>query len=125
MPLLQDDKDSEPEEPYEFEEGQESVAKLVHLVCHKANFDVYYEILLKFKRVFVKGGIKRMKYSIPALCFALFKLSNELTNGVQQNWSQGFSEGEEQQVQQEDDEPQIKLQKVDHKKIYKLLHELI
>jgi len=33
---------------------------------------------MKFKRIFVKGGIKRMKYSIPALCFALFRLSNEL-----------------------------------------------
>lgn len=54
------------------------MAKLVHLVYHKTNVDVYYELLLKFKRVFVKGGIKRMKYSIPALCFAVFRLSNEM-----------------------------------------------
>lgn len=78
MPLLQDDKDSEPEEPYEFEEGQENVAKLIHLVYHASNLDLYYEILMKFKRVFIKGGNKRMKYTIPALCFALFRLSNEL-----------------------------------------------
>ena len=78
MPLLQDDKDNEPEEPYEFEEGQENVAKLIHLVQHKTNLDLYFEILLKFKRIFVKGGIKRMKYSLPALVFALFRLSNEL-----------------------------------------------
>ena len=30
---------------------------------------------MKFKRVFAKGGIKRMKYSMPALVFALFQLS--------------------------------------------------
>ena len=75
MPLLQDDKDSGEEEPYEFEEGQEAVAKLVHLVYHKTNIDLYYEILMKFKRIFVKGGIKRMKYSLPAMIFSLFRLS--------------------------------------------------
>lgn len=79
MPLLQDDKDSSEEEPYEFEEGQEAVAKLVHLVYHKTNIDLYFEILMKFKRVFVKGGIKRMKYSLPAMIFSLFRLSHELT----------------------------------------------
>jgi hypothetical protein len=51
------------------------VAKLVHLVFHKSNIDLYFEILMKFKRVFVKGGIKRMKYSLPALIFSLFRLS--------------------------------------------------
>ena len=40
---------------------------------------MYYEILMKFKRIFVKGGIKRMRYSIPALIFSLFRLSNELS----------------------------------------------
>lgn len=67
------------EEPYEFEEGQEAVSKLVHLVYHRTNIDMYYEILMKFKRIFVKGGIKRMRYSIPALIFSLFRLSNELS----------------------------------------------
>lgn len=80
MPLLQDDKDSSQEEPYEFEEGQEAVAKLVHLVKHPRNLDLYFEILMKFKRVFVKGGVKRMRYTCPALIFALFRLSNEITN---------------------------------------------
>jgi vacuolar protein sorting-associated protein 35 len=79
MPLLQDDKDSGQEEPYEFEEGQEAVAKLVHLVKAR-NLDLYFEILMKFKRIFVKGGVKRMKYSCPALIFALFRLSMELLN---------------------------------------------
>ncbi len=34
MPLLVDDKDSEAEELYEFEEGQTNVAKLIHQVYH-------------------------------------------------------------------------------------------
>ena len=76
LPLLQDDKDSAGvEEPYEFEEGQEAIAKLVHLVNHKTSCDMYFEILMKFKRVFVKGGVKRMKYTLPPLIFALFRLS--------------------------------------------------
>lgn len=80
MPLLQDDKDSGEEDPYEFEEGQEAVAKLVHLVNGgaRANLDLHLETLMKFKRVFVKGGIKRMKYSVPATVFSLFRLSHEL-----------------------------------------------
>lgn len=84
MPLLQDDKDSAAEEPYEFEEGQEAVAKLVHLVFHPRNLDLYFEILMKFKRVFVKGGVKRQKYSCPALIFALFRLSNSMVAAQQQ-----------------------------------------
>lgn len=120
MPLLQDDKDSEEEEPYEFEEGQEAVAKLLHLVYHKTNIDLYYEILMKFKRVFVKGGIKRMKHSLPALIFSLFKLSMELINRPEQH--------EDEQIEEakgDEDEPQIKLVKVDQHKIFKQVHELI
>jgi vacuolar protein sorting-associated protein 35 len=120
MPLLQDDKDSEAEEPYEFEEGQEAVAKLIHLAYHKTNSDIYFEILLKFKREFVKGGVKRMKYTIPALCFALFKLSFELT--LRESMSTGV---EEEEIKTEGDEPQLKLAKVDQNKIFKLVHELI
>ena len=84
MPLLQDDKDSTAEEPYEFEEGQEAVSKLVHLVYHPKNLDLYFEILMKFKRVFVKGGVKRLKYTCPALIFALFRLSNHMVASQQQ-----------------------------------------
>lgn len=80
MPLLIDDKDSGEEDPYEFEEGQESVAKMLHLIYHKNNCDIYYELLMKLKRIFIKGGTKRMKYTIPALIFNLLKLSMELLN---------------------------------------------
>ena len=83
MPLLQDDKDlsaqETKEEPYEFEEGQEHVGRLLSLIRNRDNLDMHYEIIMKFKRIFVKGGINRMKYTIPTLIFALFRLSSMLT----------------------------------------------
>ncbi len=95
------------------------MAKLVHLVFHKTNLDMYFEILMKFKRVFVKGGIKRMKYSLPALIFSLFRLSQEIVNRPP-------SDGNEEEVkEEEDDTPQIKLVKVDQVKIFKCVAELI
>lgn len=47
-PLTKDDQDGGKEESYEFEEGQESVARLVSLVWHQSNNNIYYELLLKF-----------------------------------------------------------------------------
>jgi hypothetical protein len=76
MPLLEEEKGAPAEEPYEFEEGQEAVAKLVHLVRHPTNLDLYFDILMKLKRVFVKGGVNRLKYTSPALIFALYRLSS-------------------------------------------------
>jgi vacuolar protein sorting-associated protein 35 len=123
MPLLADDKDSEAEEPYEFEEGQDNVAKLIHLVYHKTNHDLYFEILLKFKRIFVKGGIKRMKYTIPSLVFAILKLSQEM---VKKMHSQQIEQQEEEKTTETDaDELPLKLPKVDHNKLFKLIHELV
>ena len=75
------------------------------MVYHKANIDLYYEILMKFKRVFVKGGIKRMKYTVPALVFSLFRISMELLNRPQ-------SEEETEEIKDENGLV-VKLQKVD------------
>ena len=74
-PLLCDDEQGGKEESYEFEEGQESVARLVGLVWHNSSNDFYFELLLRFKKVFVKGGIKRMKYTVPALIFSIIRLT--------------------------------------------------
>ena len=124
MPLLEDDKDSGQEEPYEFEEGQEAVAKLVHLVYHPKNIDLYFEILLKFKRVFVKGGVKRLKYTCPALIFALFRLSMEIV--ARQSGAVPYQEVEEVKGDPDDeDELPVKLTKVDQVRIFKLVTELI
>ena len=74
-PLLVDDEQGGREEPFEFEEGQECVARLIHMIAHKSNADRYYDLLSRFKRVFSRGGISRQKYTYPALCFALIRLS--------------------------------------------------
>lgn len=58
-PLLVDDEHGNKEEPYEFEEGQECVARILHMLCHKTKADVYYDLLLRFKKVFAQGGITR------------------------------------------------------------------
>ena len=80
-PLLGDDDSGGKEETYEMEEGQESVARLIHMVSHPSSHDIYYDLLMKFKKIFVKGGPKRMKYTVPALVFALINLSQDISNG--------------------------------------------
>lgn len=77
-PLLADDESGK-EESYEFDEGQENVARLVHLVSHSTSVGAYFDLVLRLKKVFLKGGIKRMKYTIPALVFNLIRLSNFLS----------------------------------------------
>jgi len=77
-PLLSDDSEGGKEEPYEFEEGQEAVARILHLLYHRTDNSAYFELLMKFKKVFAKGGIKRQKYTTPALIFALIRLSQAI-----------------------------------------------
>jgi len=74
-PLLIDDEQGGHEEPFEFEEGQECVSRLIHMIANKTNADKYYDLLTRFKRVFSKGGKNRQKYTYPALVFALIRLS--------------------------------------------------
>ena len=50
----------------------------MNLVWHSCNNDIYYELLLKFKKVFLKGGIKRMKYTVPSLVFSVIRLTQTL-----------------------------------------------
>ena len=74
---------------------------------------------MKFKRVFVKGGVKRMKYSVPSLIFSLFRLSSELLHRPP-------NEGEqEEEYKGDEDELPMKLAKVDHNKIFRCVSELI
>ena len=72
-PLMRDDEEGEDDtEPYEFEEEQESVAKMLQLIWNE-DLDLYYEILQRFKKELVQGGIKRMKYTLPSYIFNLYK----------------------------------------------------
>ena len=58
MPLLADDKEQGKEDSYEFEEGQNAICKLTNLV-HTPHHDMWYSLLLKLKKVFLKGGANR------------------------------------------------------------------
>jgi hypothetical protein len=116
MPLLSNSKEGEEEEPYEFEEGQEAVSKLLHLVYHKSNNDIYFENLSKFKKVISKGGNKRQKYTVPPLIFSLLKLSNEIVVRAQ-NPPEVDTTGE-----QDITSPLIK---IDHARIFKEVQGLI
>lgn len=99
------------------------MAKLVHLVYHPKNLDLYFEILMKFKKVFVKGGVKRLKYTCPALIFALYKLSMEIA--ARQASQLQYQEVEEVKTHDDEDEIPMKLTKIDQVRIFKLVAELI
>ena len=72
-PLLKDDEEMEEEpESYEFEEEQQSVSKLIHLI-YNDDLDVYYELLQLIKKEIIQGGEKRMRYTLPSFIFNLFK----------------------------------------------------
>ena len=45
------------------------------MIYHKSNNDIYFDLLMKFKKIFQKGGIKRQKYTYPALIFSLIRLT--------------------------------------------------
>jgi len=112
MPLLQDDKDAgAKEDPYEFEEGQNSISKLVQLVVNPGN-DLWYSLILKLKKVFLKGGQNRMSYTMPALIFALFKLSAQIESGAGGGDAVADDTGKQ-------------LVKVDQLKVFKVVNELV
>lgn len=74
-PLLIDDEQGGREEPFEFEEGQECVARIIHMIAHKTDANIYYDLLLRFKKIFARGGLNRQKYTYPALFFSLIRLT--------------------------------------------------
>lgn len=73
---------------------------------------MWYALLLKFKKIFLKGGADRMKFTLPALIFSLFKLSANV---------EAAGPATEATV----DEDGMQLMRVDQAKIFKAVHELI
>ena len=73
---------------------------------------MWYALLLKFKKIFLKGGADRMKFTLPALVFSLFKLSAQIE-------MRGVS------TEPTVDEDGMQLVRVDHNKIFKAVHELV
>jgi vacuolar protein sorting-associated protein 35 len=119
-PLIKDDEDIEEEpEAYEFEEEQESVAKLIHLL-YNDDLDTYYGILQRIKKELVQGGIKRMKYTIPSFIFNLFKFIYALDELITKHKEKDnpktieFSEDEDNEIEKGKipELPTITIQKV-------------
>ena len=126
-PLLVDDEQGGKEEPYEFEEGQESVARILHMVSHRTSNDIYFDLLMKFKKIFVKGGIKRQKYTYPALVFSLIRLTwiiNDREVNPDQPQYALQEESKDDQGEEEEEEP-VPSVKVTQKKIFMIITELI
>ena len=48
------------------------------MIYHAGSVDAYYDLLLRFKRIYAKGGKQRQKYTYSALIFALIRLSQEI-----------------------------------------------
>jgi len=79
--LLEDSPDSVDSDAYQFEYEMQNVAKLIYLVSDSdpVNMISMYSLL---KEIFSKGGLKRMKYTIPPLISAYLLLTSKLSYGL-------------------------------------------
>lgn len=71
---------------------------------------------MKFKKVFLKGGPKRMKYTIPALVFSLIKLTSDI-------FYNHFGNVQYEETKETEEEPLV--HKVTYKKIFADIMSLI
>lgn len=88
--LLEDSPDSFETEPIEFEYEMQNVAKLIYLV-NETNVNLIITMYSQLKSIFFKGGIKRMKYTIPPLISAYLLLIAKLSYGF---WATSNTEEE-------------------------------
>lgn len=84
-PLLFDTKDSEGEDAYEFEDEQNTMAKLPHLV-KTSDLDAHYRILGLLKQRYSQGGDKRMKFTYPSIIFSFANFAR-LLHKSEQSWN--------------------------------------
>ncbi len=64
-------------DPYEFEEIQTYMAKLIHLVDCR-DFSVQFQAITTLKETFDKSGIPRMRYTTPAIVNSIYRLLQKL-----------------------------------------------
>ena len=93
------------------------------MIAHKSNADIYYDLLLRFKRVFSKGGLNRQKYTYPALFFSMIRLTVFLNYPPQ---AQEEVKQEEPLEGEEEQEPEpLPTVQVSQARIFKNLAEMI
>jgi vacuolar protein sorting-associated protein 35 len=87
-PLLEDSPDAGEYDQYQFESEQASVCKLLFIITTNDPQNMY-DILNVLKNTFLKGGIKRQKFTLSALVNAYITLSYKISyalnklNGVE------------------------------------------
>ena len=72
-PLLGDAEDAIEEDTYSFENSQSQVCKMIYIVKTE-DAEMAYQIYDQLKNIFIDGGVKRRKITLPALanCIILF-----------------------------------------------------
>lgn len=83
-PLLEDSPDAGEFDQYQFEYEQSSVCKLLFIISADEPHRMY-EILSVLKNVFIKGGSKRLKYTVPSLISAYLSLAYGVAYAVAKN----------------------------------------
>lgn len=78
-PVLRDDpvnpeSGREEGDMFEFDQEQNLVARLVHLISNE-DTDVHYQLYLVARKYFGQGGAQRMEYTLPPLVFGALALS--------------------------------------------------
>ena len=79
-PLLEDSENDEEEDIFDFENEQSEVCKLIYIVKSR-NPKIVYQIYDQFKKVFIKGGERRMKITLPALANSIILFCHKITCG--------------------------------------------
>ena len=77
-PLIQDSEDAIEEESFIFENNQSEVCKILYIVNTK-DPEIAYQIYLQLKTVFIDGGEKRRKITLPSLANCLISFCHKLS----------------------------------------------
>ncbi|KAL9655021.1 hypothetical protein ABK040_008805 [Willaertia magna] len=80
-PLLKDEEDMVERDDEEFEEEQNTVARLIHLFYNE-DTDVMFKVLATARKQFGQGGVKRIQYTLSPLVFAYLSLAKRIHNSA-------------------------------------------
>ena len=96
-PLLEDSPDAGEYDQYQFEYEQASVCKLLFIITTNDPQNMY-DILNVLKNTFIKGGLKRQKFTLAALANAYITLAYKVSyalnklNGIEDNRTEKIHE---------------------------------
>eukprot|EP01084_Bolivina_argentea_P227891 384972_1 len=102
---LNDEKKNESEN-YEFEQEQNLVSKLIHLINNSKSTDIHYKSLHLARKYFGKGGDGRLLYTFPPLVFNALKLIQTAHNRMEND-----AQEEEEEEDDSNDEVTVKPKK--------------